>query len=164
MKWKSCKLKSPYLKDPRLSDVIAAIQVLSTYKFYKLDFKGWSKRITGSEENSEHWKNVFIEHPEFFRLNQTKNRVSLAWRRSHQRTYHVDRNEILSRKACDELSETEISERLSRAPLNNNDIETLINTAINLHARAIESEKEKRWLLPSLITLIAVLLGAYLGK
>lgn len=86
IKWITTKLKSPYLKDQRLADVIAAIQVLSTYKFYKLDFKGWSKRVTGSEENAEHWKNVFIEHPEFFRLNHTKDRVSLAWGRSHQRT------------------------------------------------------------------------------
>jgi hypothetical protein len=157
-------LKSPYLKDQRLADVIAAIQVLSTYKFYKLDFKGWSKRITGSEENFEHWKIVFIEHPEFFRLNHAKDRVSLAWRRSHQRTYHVDRNEILTKEECDSLGEQERNERLSRTPLNNNDIETLINTAINLHTRAIESEKEKRWMLPSLVTIVAVLLGAYLGK
>ena len=61
--------KSPYLKDQRLADVIAAIQAMGTYKYYKLPFAGWSKRITGSEGKAEEWKAIFIEHPEFFRLN-----------------------------------------------------------------------------------------------
>ena len=156
-------MKSPYLNEvQRLADVIAAIQVLSTYKFYKLDFKGWSKRITGTEDNEEYWRRVFIEHPEFFRLNNNKEKVSLVWRRSHQRTYHVDKDKVLSKEECDALSKEERSERVSRVPLNNNDIATLITTAINLHSRAIESEKEKRWLVPSLITILAVLLGAFL--
>lgn len=152
--------KSPYLKDQRLADVIAAIQVMSTYKFYKLDFAGWSKRITGSESNADYWKTVFIEHPEFFRLNQDQNKVSLVWRRSHQRNFHVDKQEILTRDQINLLPEQERNERISRTPLSNSDTATLISTAVDLHSRAIESEKEKRWLLPSLVTILAVCLGA----
>jgi hypothetical protein len=143
-----------------LADVIAAIQVMSTYKFYKLDFSGWSKRITGSESNADYWKTVFTEHPEFFRLNQEKDKVSLVWRRSHQRNFHVDRLEILSRDQIDSLPDLEKNTRISRTPLSNGDTATLISTAIDLHTRAIESEKEKRWLLPSLVTILAVCLGA----
>lgn len=152
--------KSPYLKSQRLADVIAAIQVMGTYKFYKLDFLGWSTRITGSESNADYWKQVFTEHPEFFRLNQDKNKVSLVWRRSHQRNFHVDRQEILSRIEIEQLPEEERGKRISRTPLSNGDIATLISTAVDLHSRAIESEKEKRWLLPSLVTVLAVCLGA----
>ena len=156
-------MKSPYLNDDqRLADVIAAIQVMGTYKFYKLDFKGWSKRITGTEDDSEYWKNIFEQHPEFFRLNNDKQKASLAWRRSHQRTYHVDKDKVLTKEECESLSNEEKNNRLSRVPLSNSDTATLISTAINLHTRAIESEKEKRWLFPALVTILAVLLGALL--
>ena len=154
--------KSPYLKAQRLADVIAAIQVMSTYKFYKLDFAGWSMRITGVESNADYWKNVFIEHPEFFRLNSDQLKVSLVWRRSYQRNFHVDMQQILTSEQVKNLPEIEKTTRLSRSPLTNGDTATLISTAIDLHSRAIASEQEKRWLVPSLITILAVCLGAIL--
>jgi len=154
--------KSPYLKDQRLADVIAAIQVMSTYKFYKLDFCGWTKKITGTKEDPEYWKLLFEEHPEFFRLNNDKQKASLVWRRSHQRNYHVDEEKILEKSKIDKLPGDEKSERISRAPLNNSDIATLISTAIDLHTRAIESEKEKRWLVPSLVSILVVTLATFI--
>lgn len=154
--------KSPYLKAQRLADVIAAIQVMSTYKFYKLDFAGWSMRITGVESNADYWKNVFVEHPEFFRLNSDQQKVSLVWRRSYQRNFHVDMQQILTSEQVKNLPEIEKTTRLSRSPLTNGDTATLISTAIDLHSRAIASEQEKRWLVPSLITILAVCLGAIL--
>ncbi len=154
--------RSPYLKNQRLADVIAAIQVMSTYKFYKLDFAGWSMRITGVESNADHWKTVFVEHPEFFRLNSDKQKVSLVWRRSYQRNFHVDRQQPLTREQLENLPDDERDFRLSRSPLTNNDTATLIATAVDLHSRAIASEQEKRWLLPSLVTILAVCLGAIL--
>jgi hypothetical protein len=64
-------MASPYLNDDqRLGDVIPSIQALGTYPYYKLDFKGWADRITGDGSDSEaaHWRKVFEQHPEFFRL------------------------------------------------------------------------------------------------
>ncbi|MGJ8674351.1 MAG: N-carbamoyl-L-amino acid amidohydrolase [Pseudoalteromonas sp.] len=154
--------KSPYLKDQRLADVIAAIQVMSTYKFYKLDFSGWTQKITGTKEDPEYWKSLFEDHPEFFRLNNNKQKASLVWRRSHQRNYHVDKEQVLEKSKIDKLPDDEKSERISRAPLNNSDIATLISTAIDLHTRAIESEKEKRWLVPSLVSILVVTLATFI--
>lgn len=154
--------KSPYLKPQRLADVIAAIQVMSTYKFYKLDFSGWSMRITGVESNADYWRNVFAEHPEFFRLNSDQQKVSLVWRRSYQRNFHVDMQQALTCEQVSDLSENERNYRLSRSPLTNGDTATLIATAVDLHSRAIASEQEKRWLVPSLVTILAVCLGAIL--
>ena len=78
--------KSPYLKDDhRLADVIAAIQAMGTYKYYKLDFAGWSSRISGDETQDNLWRKVFEEHPEFFRLDSDREKASLVWRRQHQK-------------------------------------------------------------------------------
>jgi hypothetical protein len=82
---------SPYLKnDNRLGDVIAAIQVMGKYGFYKLDTKKWAMRISGDEEKVEHWTSVFKDHPEFFRFDTTGQKVSLVWRRSYRKRYSVD--------------------------------------------------------------------------
>jgi len=41
---------SPYLRDhQRLGDVIAAIQVMATYKFYKMEHASWADRIAADK-------------------------------------------------------------------------------------------------------------------
>jgi len=153
--------KSPYISEPtRLADVIAAIQTMGTYKFYKLDFRGWSKRISGDPSNHEYWKNVIEDHPEFFRLNSTKNKASLVWRRNYQRTYHVDKNKALSKEECNSLPSDELTNKVSRLPLSSSDISVLVNTAINLHSRALEKEKASRWWVTPVVALAGVILGA----
>lgn len=72
--------KSPYIKNnQRLADVVAAIQVMGTYKYYKLDFEGWADRISGDSNQAEYWEKVFEEHPEFFRLDSKRKKASLVW-------------------------------------------------------------------------------------
>ncbi len=152
--------QTPYTDNAgRLADVIAAIQVMATYKFYKLGFRDWSDRICGDEEQSEYWKNIFVQHPEFFRLDGTRNKVSLVWRRNYQKLYNVDLQENISREAYRKLDDQE-KEKISRTPLNNSDISTLINTAINLHSREIENKKDSRWWISGVIGLAGVIIGA----
>lgn len=56
--------KNPYTEsDNRLADVIAPIQVMGTYKFYKLDFSGWANRIEGKEDRGNYWKTIFCTTP-----------------------------------------------------------------------------------------------------
>jgi len=154
---------SPYLhEENRLGDVIAAIQVMGSYGYYKLDFKGWAKRISGDENKAEHWKRIFLEHPEFFRLDTEGVKASLAWRRSYRRRYSVDQQRELKLEEYNALPPEE-SARISRLPLTGNEISILINTAINLHTRAIEQNREHRWLSSPLFTLLSVVLGAGLG-
>lgn len=155
---------NPYLIEPgRLSDVIAAIQALSTYKFYKLDVKGWSKRISGTEENSEHWKKVFNQHPEFFRLTEDGEKVSLVWRRNKHRRFSVDLNMELSLKELEALPNLDRKNRISRVPLTYSEVETLITVAKALHSKAIDDKKDKRWWIIPLLTVLGGLLGAYIG-
>jgi len=155
--------KSPYLKEAtRLADVIAAIQVMGTYKFYKLDFAAWADRICGQDTQADHWKAVFKDHPEFFRLDQSRKKASLAWRRTRQKLYNVDTEEKITRRAFDQLSVKE-RERISRSPLSSEDIGTLLNTAVELHSRALAHQREQRWWVTVVVTLLVAFIG-YLSK
>ncbi|MGA8807148.1 MAG: N-carbamoyl-L-amino acid amidohydrolase [Thermoanaerobaculia bacterium] len=157
--------ESPYLSDAtRLGDVIAAIQAMATYKFYKLDFNKWADRITGDVTTADHWKRVFEEHPEFFRLDSPKDRASLVWRRQHPKRFDVDSEKVISIADYQGLSES-ARDRISRVPLGSAEISTLVKAAINLHSRALDQSKEKRWWIPLLagfIGFVGAVLGAYL--
>ncbi|WDE06470.1 N-carbamoyl-L-amino acid amidohydrolase [Thalassomonas viridans] len=153
-------MKNPYTEnDNRLADVIAAIQVMATYKFYKQDFSEWAKRIEGDETRGEHWKKVFEQHPEFFRLGGGKKKASLVWRRNYQKLYNVDLEEKVSREAYKNLTDKE-KNRYSRIPLSNSDISTLIDTAINLHSREIEHKQDSRWWVAIVSGLVGVIVGS----
>lgn len=154
--------KSPYLAHPsRLGDVLAAIQSLGTYKFYKLDFAGWADRISGDASLAEHWKIVFEQHPEFFRIDSTKTRASLVWRRQYPKLFHVDEERKLTKSEFEALSPVK-KQRVSRIALGAGDIQSLLKTAIDLHSRAVEQQRERRWWLP-LVTAGAALVGGLVG-
>jgi len=156
--------ESPYIKNKnRLPDVLAAIQVMATYRFYKLDFKNWSMRISGDEQNFNYWKNIFEHHPEFFRFDKNKEKVSLAWRRSKQRRYHVDLNKEITLEEINLLSKEEQKDRMSRSPLNSSEIQSLITTAIDLQGRAFDNKKDKRWWVIPLVSSISGLIGVIIG-
>lgn len=154
---------SPYLKEPgRLGDVIAAIQAMATYKFYKLDFDGWADRISTDKSQAQHWQRVFEEHPEFFRLDSERTRASLVWRRQYPKHYGVDSSREISKEEFDRLDSAEKA-RISRVPLPASDIKTLIDTAINIHSRALEAQKQQQWYKPLAFQAAAALVGALVG-
>jgi hypothetical protein len=151
--------KSPYMKKAgRLADVVAAIQVLGAYKFYKLTPEGWAERITGDGKRAEYWRTVFEQHPEFFRFDEEKAKVSLVWRRQAVKRFHVDKGLVMSDEQVHALPPEE-SERVTREPLSSDDIRALIDTAISLHARALEQKRDARWWIP-----LASALGALIGS
>ncbi|MFY0591972.1 hypothetical protein [Roseivirga sp.] len=157
------KIKSPYLNHPnRLADVIAAIQALGSYKFYKLSVEKWADRITGSKDE-ENWKTVFKEHPEFFRFDSDRKRVSLVLRRNYRRNYDVDLEQRLTYEELQELKtkdKSRLDDRISREPLSNSDIAILVSTAIDMHARALQHKKEVEWWKPAIFGLLGVIIGA----
>ena len=154
---------SPYLQEKRLANVMAAIQVMATYKFYKLDFKGWADRISGNETEEKKWKKIFKEHPEFFRLDQSKTKASLVWRRNYPKRYDVDKRKEISKEEFYELSD-EDKERISRIPLKNEDVSMLVESAINLHYRAFQLKQDRRWWIPLLIGLLVGLVPFFSSK
>ena len=104
-----------------------------------------------------------MDHPEFFRLDGNREKASLVWRRQYPRRFHVDLERKITQEEYDELRQEERQNRLSRIPLNSDDIKALIGTAINLHARALEEEKERRWWIPLFVSGIGGLIGAVIG-
>jgi hypothetical protein len=155
--------ESPYLKDQnRLGDVIAAIQAMAVYKFYKLSFEEWADRISADKSQAEKWKNIFIEHPEFFRLDSDRVRASLVWRRQFPRRYDVDAEKTLSIEEYETLP-SERSTRVSRIPLGSSEIKALVDTAVNLHSRALEHQKDKRWW-TALASAGGAIIGTLIGK
>ncbi len=168
---------SPYLEPCRLGDVIAAIQVLAYYKFYKLDVDKWAERITGDAANVASLKTVFLDHPEFFQLTNGANgaKAALVARRSFTRSYDVDAaREIPKDEAVVRRLDPEAWGRLSRHPLTPEETAVLIGTAIDMHSRAVEQWKAGRWWVPLAIagiglvggiasTVAGVLIGAAMG-
>lgn len=160
--WKKGHSESPYLNSSeRLGDVIAAIQAMGTYKFYKLDFDGWAYRIGNNEKNSDYWKTIFSEHPEFFRVGSDGRTASLVIRRQHPKLYDVDSGQLITTEIYRTLNQNQ-KMRISRAILSPSEIATLINTAIQIHTRTMERARDARWWLP-LITAGAGFIGAILG-
>ena len=155
-------MTSPYTKETnRLADVIAAIQVMASYKFYKTDFSEWSNRIVGDHSKGEYWRSIFEQHPEFFRLDAERKKASLVWRRQRQKRFDVDKGARITKDEFDSLDDTH-KERISRSPLSSEEIGVLIEAAISLHSRALEQQKESRWWIP-LITAGSALVGAIVG-
>lgn len=155
-------MKNPYLTDGRLGDVIAAITVLGTYPFYKLTAARWSYRIGSSEDRADHWRQVFQEHPEFFRPASGGDKFSLVWRRQFRRNYRIDETpEVVPDYEIDGTTE----DRVSRRPLEPAEVTELIGVAIKLHDRALEQAKARVWWLPLAaagLSLVSVVAGAVL--
>jgi hypothetical protein len=153
---------SPYLRDPtRLGDVVAAIQAMAVYKFYKLPFVGWADRIAADESQADKWKTVFLEHPEFFRLDTAREKASLVWRRQFPKRYDVDGERVLTIAEYEALTSAQ-KLRVSRVPLSSGDIKALVDTAVNLHSRALEHQKDKRWWV-ALASAVGGLIGSVIG-
>jgi hypothetical protein len=155
--------KSPYLKPSRLADVLAAIQSMALYERSsgKSDF--WAECIAGEKGEEAYWESVFSDHPEFFRLSPEKDgRYALIWRRALPRRF--------DRRLMRQLNETEYAKIsddekkfISRPPISEEQVKTLIDVAIALHAKALEQSRDYRWWLGQIFTLIVSASGAMVG-
>lgn len=166
----SKKMESPYLSNHyRLADIIAALQIMGSYKFASRKWDDWENQLD-KPKSANNWLLVFKEHPEFFRVSHPdrfkKEWVSLRWRHGYDKNYWIEENRELSEEELQKLevigNEIETPLSITRKTLDSSQIESLINTAIELHGRAIAYKAEKRWLLPFIIGIITAI-GAFVG-
>src|SRR5438045_1478996 len=101
--------RSPYLRDGRLAQILAAIQCMAVYKFYRMTPADWSKVLGGQ---SADWQKVFTEHPELFRESPSKpGHYALVYRRA-----------------------LKLLENDDRPPLQDSQVNSLMDLALRLHA------------------------------
>lgn len=155
--------RSPYRRDWRLADVIAAITVMGTYPYSSQPAKNWVERLDQPHSAGD-WLEVFREHPEFFRVsNEEEAWASLRLRHGFDRTYSAREKREFSYQELQTISpDSEEYKDLTRRPLTPGEIESLTKTAIELHASAIGHEQERRWLSQLLFGLLGVVLGIVL--
>jgi hypothetical protein len=129
-----------YLKPNRLMDIVGILQFMSNYRKYKLLPDEWETKADYQPKSAISWKELFSDHPEFFRVN-SNGEVSLIWRKALP---HDDE---------------------SRQPLTQDQVSTLINAALEFHAKAVEQKRDMRWWIPVAVAFLAfagALLGAYI--
>jgi hypothetical protein len=139
----------------RLADLIAAIQVMGTYKFAVRRIDRWEKRLGRIPTSASTWLEVFVQHPEFFTVIREKAgtaianpNVSLVWRRSKERNYDTHAHAVIPREQALEIAAAELeddAQRLSRPPLDTAEISMLVDLAMELHERELKHQQERRW-------------------
>jgi len=143
----------------RLADVIAAIQVMSSAERPERKIKDWAFELDRNRDPTtiKRWTSVFQDHREFFvtyRLPDEEDlKAALRWRYVFK-TYDSKTGREYTPAEIETLSREQRS-LLTTKPLSGDQIQTLLNTAIGLHARAMEELRESRWW----VSLIAAFLG-----
>jgi len=156
----------PYLIRGRLADVIAAIQVMASAERPEGKIKDLAYELDRNSDapTIERWTRVFQEHREFFityRLEGDEDlKAALRWRYAFK-TFDSKTRKTYTPAEIQTLPE-EQRWSLTTKPLTGDQIQTLLNTAIGLHARAMEELKESRWWVPLIAALLGFV-GAILG-
>jgi hypothetical protein len=115
-----------------------------------------------TDDQTNYWKNVFNDHPEFFRRARMsgggKERYSLIWRRALPLAHMENANQILSR----DYKQLPLLEKKAywRPQLADSSVQALMDIAIKMHARAVEDKHAWRFWLPSVMSLVGSLAGA----
>lgn len=83
------------------------------------------------------------------------------WRRQFPKRFDVDSTRVLSSDEYEALTAAQRL-RISRVPLAASDIKTLVDTPVNLHSRALEHQKDRRWWV-ALAGAVGGLIGSSIG-
>jgi hypothetical protein len=165
---------SHYLEKDRLANVIAAIQILGVSDRSSGTLNRWVAELEASEEltseqldhspikfaERKKWQTVFEQHPEFFKTYAVRGepRVLLRWR--YAQTIKDDPS------GAAEKDKPENSEERLNAPskpLNPDQIQVLISTAIELHAKEAANERGPDRFRPFLMATLGAVLGTIAG-
>jgi hypothetical protein len=168
-----------YLEKDRLSNVIAAIQMLGVSDQTSGTLNRWVAELEASEELTpeqlEHtpikyaerkkWVAVFEQHPEFFKTYTARGEqhVMLRWR--YAQSFHSDPTKVANSVTEDQDKPDNADEyaAVSSKPLSPDQIQVLINTAIELHGKEAAAERPPdRWP-PFLMAAIGAALGTVVG-
>ena len=155
---------SPYIEHPkRLSDVIALLQIMGSYPYANRKVEKWEKTIGRSPVSGTDWTEVLNAHPEFFRVKDGL--AILLWRRAYDRTFNPIDGKTYSSEELEKMETLPEEEQiaLTRQTLTSDQVATLIDSAIKIHAAAIAFNTENRWRIPVLVGILGILAGAFIN-
>jgi hypothetical protein len=140
---------------------------MAIYERYRMSSTRWADLIAGDKTKASQWKALFDEHPEFFRPSTAHpGEYALVWRRAGNNRYHRGLAKIIERDEIEQMSMEDRYRYLSRPPVPEGHIKTLLDTAINLHQKAVEARRDRRWWIAPLIALVTAVssfMGAIAG-
>jgi hypothetical protein len=178
--------EEPYLAPGRLPKLIAAIQAMATLGWGSQPIDKWVQELEGAEqlalgktdqdEVKDHdrktWREIFAQHPEFFKLYKLDKdeRVALRWRFAQSIDYDPHTGKVLSSEELASMPRDKaFYAQYTRRPLAADQVDVLIKTAIDLHSRVLAAQQENRWHWPIIVaivvaslSLIGVVVNAYL--
>lgn len=181
--------KSHYLEKDRLANVIAAIQILGVADRSWGTLHRWVAELEASEEltpdqldqmpvkfaERKKWSMVFEQHPEFFKVYTVRGEQRVLLRLRYAQAVNANANqkadafaalENLLAKADKEKDKPEAAEDKDNGtskPLTPDQIQLLINTAIQLHDRALEAERPPERFRPFVMATVGAVLGTIAG-
>ncbi len=163
--------KGHYLEENRLANVIAAIQAMSVADRPSATLNRWVAELEASEEltseqldqspikfaERKKWQTVFEQHPEFFKTYTLRgeSRVLLRWRYSE--SIKAEGN------GKNGAAKTDDGAAPPSKPLHADQIQVLINTAIEMHAKEVAGERSPDRFRPFLMAVIGAALGTLAG-
>lgn len=178
---------SHYLEKDRLAHVIAAIQIMALADRPSGTVNRWVAELEASEELTEQqldqspvkfaerkkWQTIFEQHPEFFKTYTLRGepRALLRWRYAEMLQNGAqngangkDRPEAENDEQDEGHDEEQDDAELSPSkPLTPGQIEVLINTAIGLHTKEVEAERDPDKFRPLLLAIVGAAAGTVVG-
>jgi hypothetical protein len=168
--------KGHYLEKDRLANVIAAIQAMGVADQPSGTLNRWVAELEASEEltseqldqspvkfaERKKWQIVFEQHPEFFKSYALRGepRVLLRWR--YAESIKNEANGAANGKDSDD-DEAGSNTAPPGKPLSADQIQVLINTAIEMHAKELASEQNPDKFRPLLMAIVGAALGTVAG-
>jgi hypothetical protein len=109
------------------------MMLLAPRKLLLLRLLQYLATLNGEEASRARWTSVFQQHPEFF-LFEGNGDAALKWRHAYPRAYDPRKHIDYTPEQVEQLSIDE-SGVLHRRPLSAEQVDALMNVAIELHAR-----------------------------
>lgn len=133
-------MSKEYLRENRLAEVIALIQVLAFHRNTSRSEEGLKEELRRTPQSAHSWIKLAKDHPELFRV-----------RDDDPNENKIDRVALVSRYVAPYVVEN--GKRI-REPLNPNVVQKLIEVAIELHDRQVSSFERWKVIVPMLVAVI----------
>jgi hypothetical protein len=171
--------KSHYLEKDRLANVLAAIQILGVSDRSSGSLNRWVAELEAREEltsdqldsspikfaERKKWSMLFEQHPEFFKSYTLRGEPRVLLRLRYAQTANFSLKNGAASATPENKDKVVNGEEpgIASKPLTADQIQMLINTAIELHARDAAADRGPERFRPFLMATLGAVLGTLAG-